>query len=199
MSSNDGHYHNKGQEDASDGKYEPPHGVLDSLFTWRSDEMQRHIEENVAYRAGHAQTEGQTDGAANEYDPPSDPDDRKVYDEAWETSHGETHDSGGCFLTTACVSYAGLPDDCVELETLRAFRDGYVRQRPDGTTVIAEYYRIAPQIVQQILENADREACLRDILHAVRQAVALIARGEMQQAFDVYVSMVQSLRWRVSL
>ena len=27
--------------------------------------------------------------------------------------------SGGCFLTTACCDYKGLPDDCYELETMR--------------------------------------------------------------------------------
>ena len=30
--------------------------------------------------------------------------------------------SGGCFLTTACVTYRGLADDCYELNVLRNFR-----------------------------------------------------------------------------
>lgn len=198
MSAHNEHYHNKGQEDAGDGKYELPHGVLDSLVTWDSATMERHIEENDAYRRGHANTEGQADGAENHYDPPSNPDAREAYDEAWRASHDETHKSG-CFLTTACVAFAGLPDTCAELQTLRAFRDGYVRQLPDGDALISEYYRVAPSIVRQILGSADRDACLREILTAVQRAVALIARGDMPGAFDVYVSLVKGLRLRVPI
>jgi len=198
MSAHNEHYHNKGQEDAGEGKFELPHGVVDSLVTWSPSMMERHIEENDAYRRGHANTEGQSDGAANHYDPPSNPDAREAYDEAWRASHDETHKSS-CFLTTACVAYAGLPDNCVELQTLRAFRDSYVRQLPNGGALIAEYYRVAPRIVRHILGSADRDACLRDILKAVRRAVALIARGDLPGAFDVYVALVQALRQRVPI
>lgn len=32
-------------------------------------------------------------------------------------------ESSGCFLTSACVKYKGLSDDCKELTELRQFRD----------------------------------------------------------------------------
>lgn len=42
---------------------------------------------------------------------------------------GSSSGSGWCFLTTACCKYKGLPDDCAELETLRRFRDNYLKGR----------------------------------------------------------------------
>lgn len=50
--SNTEHYHNKGQEDAARGKYEPPHGMVEDLTTWSSDAMRKMAEENKAYDEG---------------------------------------------------------------------------------------------------------------------------------------------------
>lgn len=55
-----------------------------------------------------------------------------------------------CLLTTACVRARGLGDDCIELQTLRTFRDEYVKGLPGGQEAIREYYEIAPAIVRAI-------------------------------------------------
>ena len=64
-------------------------------------------------------------------------------------------DSGGCYLTSACMSVKGdgFQDNCYELELLRDFRDTYVKENyPED---IAVYYDIAPRIVKNVesLEN----------------------------------------------
>lgn len=51
--SNKEHYHNKGQEDASRGKYEPPHGLLEDLMTWSPSGCRRIAEDNGAYKEGY--------------------------------------------------------------------------------------------------------------------------------------------------
>lgn len=68
-------------------------------------------------------------------------------------------DSGGCYLTSACVYAKGLPDDCYELETLRRFRDEYMMVIPHGPEDIQRYYTIAPFIVKCInsKENSMRQ------------------------------------------
>ena len=58
--------------------------------------------------------------------------------------------SGGCYLTSACVEARGLPDDCMELQTLRDFRDNWLKQQPCGQDEVAEYYATAPRIVDKI-------------------------------------------------
>lgn len=83
--------------------------------------------------------------------------------------------NSGCFVTTAVCDSFGKPDDCEELTTFRKFRDCWLMNQPDGKNLIAEYYSIAPRIVDKIncLPNAAQiyksiwekylEPCLRFI------------------------------------
>jgi len=90
-------------------------------------------------------------------------------------SGGSSSIQMGCFLTTSCCEYKGLPDDCEELRTLRNFRDTYVP--PD---LVEEYYKIAPNIVIKISGNKEAleyvwctvKKCVEDI-HADRKDIAL--------------------------
>lgn len=70
-------WHNAGQEDASDGRFNPP-----GTFT-------HSLEEIAAYYQGYFNTKGQMDGAENHYDPPSldDLGSREAYDEAWQAAY----------------------------------------------------------------------------------------------------------------
>ena len=54
----------------------------------------------------------------------------------------ETRSSSGtgCFLTTACCEYKGLPDDCHELTIMRKFRDEYLKSKQYGKEMIDAYY-----------------------------------------------------------
>lgn len=104
--------------------------------------------------------------------------------------------SGGCFLTSACTEARGLPDNCEELTTLRAFRDGYMKSLPQGQADICEYYHIAPVIVEQIhlLPNA-KEIFDRIYRELVLPCVELI-RAENNEAaylkYKDYVKLLQS-------
>ena len=60
-----------------------------------------------------------------------------------------------CFLTTACTAARGLPDDCAELTTLRAFRDTILKPTDQGETLVSNYYKIAPTIVQRVNERTN--------------------------------------------
>lgn len=95
--------------------------------------------------------------------------------------------SGGCFLTSACTAARGLPDDCHELQTLRSFRDNWLKQQPDGVTLIAHYYEVAPKIVEAIdkLENRLEiwDGVYREL---VVPCVKLIEAGNNQEALATY-------------
>ncbi len=62
----------------------------------------------------------------------------------------------GCFFTTAASHTLGLSDDCWELRTLRAFRDGPLSKTAEGCALTARYYAEAPRLVDGI--NARRDA-----------------------------------------
>ncbi|MGN1025613.1 MAG: CFI-box-CTERM domain-containing protein [Faecousia sp.] len=94
---------------------------------------------------------------------------------------------GGCYLTSACVEAIGLGDDCYELVTLRAFRDSYMRNTPNGPADICEYYRTAPLIVSKIKELANANAIFEKIyLELVRPCIKLIECKKNEDAYMLY-------------
>lgn len=100
----------------------------------------------------------------------------------------------GCFLTTACTQARGLPDDCHELTVLRDFRDSYLRSLPEGIMEIAEYYAVAPNIVQKIYKRADAFSVLdRIYTQLILPCVALIQTGENAKAHRLYREYLESL------
>ncbi len=99
----------------------------------------------------------------------------------------------GCFLSTACTTAMGLPDDCAELCILRRFRDNHIATMPNGLIEIRAYYDLAPQIVAAIDRRADRTDIYRNIYDlVVKPCVRLIEQGVLDDAFNVYKS--QTLR-----
>ena len=98
-----------------------------------------------------------------------------------------------CYLTTACTQARGLPDDCAELETLRAFRDGYLAAQPGGPALIERYYETAPRIVDDIQACADADARLEAIYQVVRGCVDDINASRPHAALSAYAAMVEGL------
>ncbi|MGH8489112.1 MAG: CFI-box-CTERM domain-containing protein [Gammaproteobacteria bacterium] len=108
--------------------------------------------------------------------------DRAQYGRRGDDSGGG--DSGGCFLTTACVEFAGLPDNCHELQTMRRFRDEYLRKLPEADALLADYCRTAPVIVRKIKAQDGMDLVFRHLLTALRQAVHLIDLGRHTDALE---------------
>jgi hypothetical protein len=76
---------------------------------------------------------------------------------------GEDHAYDDCFLTTACVKIMGKPDDCIELTTLRHFRDTHLLTTEEGKKLVDEYYHIAPKIIEQINLTKEQEVIYKNI------------------------------------
>jgi hypothetical protein len=104
--------------------------------------------------------------------------------------------STGCFITTACTEAKGLPDDCYELQTLRAFRDGYMRALPDGQALIAQYYDVAPKIVARIKAQPDAHEILFGLYNRIVESVRLIEAKQYEQALHRYGAIVLELKER---
>jgi hypothetical protein len=115
---------------------------------------------------------------------------------AWTDEHPlyDEHPSDDCFITTACVEANGLSDNCSELNTLRAFRDGFMLGHSEGEKLIAEYYVIAPQILKRIREQPDAQAILVALYRPIQDCVLLINAGENEAALWHYVTMVENLK-----
>ena len=127
---------------------------------------------------GHGRSDGRRSGGVGGYD--TKPRSRKKPD---------------CFITTACAEARGLPDDCEQLRVLRAFRDGYVADLPDGAEVLAEYDEKAPRIVAAIRElpPALAEAVWAWIFEQIEAAVELIGAWRFDSAYRLYAEACMEL------
>ena len=91
----------------------------------------------------------------------------------------------GCYLTTACVEAMGLPDDCRELTVLRNFRDHWLKEQATGPAEIAEYYEIAPRIVERIQRSEERMELLKGIYNEmITPCVDDIQAGNYEMAHE---------------
>lgn len=108
---------------------------------------------------------------------------------------GDSSNNGGCFITTACVEARGVADDCYELNILREFRDNYLKNRANGMKDIAEYYRIAPRIVESI-NNTSAASEIWDAIYRdmISPCVSLVAAHRYEDAYERYKSFVLKLR-----
>jgi hypothetical protein len=110
------------------------------------------------------------------------------YDNTMQQRDGDSGGGGGgCFLTTACIEFAGLPPDCRELAVMRGFRDRYIKSRPDGETILCEYYTTAPALVRAVKSSPERETIFSEALERIRMAVSHIEAGRFLEAFELYV------------
>ncbi len=102
-------------------------------------------------------------------------------------------EDSNCFITTACVRHYDLPDSCYQLQTLRFFRDNYLRNQKGGTELIQQYYLIAPKLVKLLNQHPDRENLFRNIFHQINTACSLIERKENAKAKRLYAKVVSTL------
>ncbi len=197
-------YHNKGESDASDGNYDPPKPILDAYGL--SDERRE-------YDAGYYHTRGQRDAAEGKNDKPhgdfeiladslflgdAAAETKELRNDAYEKGQsGEENKQSSCFLTSSCVEFAGLKDDCEELEVMRGFRDNYVSKLPLGDSLIKEYYATAPDIVQRIRGSPDRDSVFCTMFAEIRAIVGLIKAGENSDAVQRYLEMYQAVKAKV--
>ena len=101
----------------------------------------------------------------------------------------------GCFITTAVCNSSNKIDDCYELQMFRRFRDNWLLKQIDGEKLIAEYYRIAPSIVNEIDKCPDSKIIYNNIWnYYLRKCLTMIENNENEKCKQLYIMMVQSLK-----
>lgn len=188
------YYHDKGEQDASEGKYSPPNGLFNDLTTWSESGMKRMNEENSAYNKGYSHGKGQKDGSKNEYNSQYSND--ESYNSGWNNGNESSNGSSdGCFITTATLLSIGKDDACLELNSFRSFRDNWLAQQPDGKSLISEYYLVAPKIVSAIDSSSNREDIYRKLwVENLEPCLQLIDDHQYTEAKNVYCSVVHNLK-----
>lgn len=90
-----------------------------------------------------------------------------------------------CYLTTACVEYKGLADNCDELETLRELRT-WMLTNSKGKSLVEEYKKRAPMLVKKIKQSPNKELLLEYCYENVLTAVNLVKQNELSAAMNHY-------------
>lgn len=99
-----------------------------------------------------------------------------------------------CFITTAVCDNFGKADDCYELTMFRSFRDNWLANQPEGESLINEYYRIAPNIVNKINQLRNAKEIYQQIWNEYLQPCLLfIENGKYLECESKYVEMVHKL------
>lgn len=109
-------------------------------------------------------------------------------------SDGSGYSSGtGCFLTTVCCEYKGLPDNCEELQTMRKFRDFYLSKTEQGKCLIDFYYTRAPYIVQKINSSPKKDEICQYIYDQIINCIKLQKEEKNEETAMAYGLMMYTV------
>ena len=117
-----------------------------------------------------------------------------VYPDDMACSHYGIRGSEGCFMTSACCDYYGLPDDCRELTMMRKLRDNYMSNTEEGRNRIDDYYRTAPAIVRKINGSSDREKYYEYIYSCITKCASQVESGNNEDAEHTYLKMFENVK-----
>lgn len=99
----------------------------------------------------------------------------------------------GCFITTACIKYYGLKDNCYQLQTLRKFRDSYLQKSVNNRVLVQNYYSIAPQLVYLLEKHKKRKSLFKFIFQDIEKACAAIEKKQFHKAKLIYQNTILRL------
>ena len=110
------------------------------------------------------------------------------------SSTSTTVSSSWCFITTAASCALKKGSDCDELNFLRRFRDEHISVSDEGKALVAEYYNIAPKLIEKIDQEEDASTIYANLwTDYIVPSVKEIQCGNLQAAQDIYVAMVVDL------
>ena len=104
-----------------------------------------------------------------------------------------------CYIATACTSNKGLPKNCLELTTLRNFRDNYLNSVEGGKELIKNYYSTAPKIVQCINQDSSKDRLYDEIFEKIKRTVKYIQNNQFVEAIETSTKMVNYLENRFQI
>jgi hypothetical protein len=150
---------------------------LGGIITGNDDMYKTTISDGDQKAEGHGSTpEASQESASDQWD------------------SGDTTSTSPCYLTTACVKSMGLPDNCLELMTLRDFRDNVLMTNSAGRKAVKEYYKMAPEIVQAIESQENAQKIWNSVYNDIKIAVSLVRSRNPNEAFKHYQEMTLNLK-----
>ena len=100
----------------------------------------------------------------------------------------------GCYLTTAMCDILNLDDHSRTLDTLRDFRDSYMKNNDDCIPLLEDYDRVGPILSEKLLtdKNKSRTAHIM-LIEYITPAIKSIDNKDYDNAIEIYKDMTLSL------
>lgn len=114
----------------------------------------------------------------------------------------ESSSGGLCFITTATCVALNKQDNCEELLAFKHYRDTTLINESNGPSIIREYYRIAPRIVEAIEQEVNSVDVYKKIWEKfIIVGYRYLLQDNMDKAKQTYINMVVYLckRYNVEL
>ena len=114
--------------------------------------------------------------------------------------NSKSHQSSGCYLTTAMCNILGYPDNNYYLETLRTFRDKVLQQDFKYIPLLISYDTIGPQIAYELEKDENKIEIATNLFNKfITTSVTAIENNKVNDAVNIYVAMTQSLAERYNI
>jgi hypothetical protein len=111
----------------------------------------------------------------------------------------EISEGGNCFLTTACVEFFHLKDNCYQLNTLRKFRDTILQKTESGKQLIILYYSVAPNIVTNLKKDKEKNILFELVMKEINNACIAFKIKNYKRVILIYKRVVIMLANRYGI
>lgn len=99
-----------------------------------------------------------------------------------------------CYITTCVCDILGRDDHCYELDTLRDFRDNYMKKQVDCYSMLREYNVVGPEIVKNLSNDFEKDSIAYFLkLLYIDKAIEQINEKDYEGAVDTYIAMTNVL------
>jgi len=101
----------------------------------------------------------------------------------------------GCFVTTTICDLLGKNDNCIELNTLRQFRDNILMKNEKFKRLVESYYSISDEIVYILLNKTDNKNYAKNLMNTyVYEIIDYINSSKVDEAIELYVKMLKQIK-----
>ena len=105
--------------------------------------------------------------------------------------------SSGCYITTAVCDILGYNDNCEELETLRSFRENWMKSEENKERclpILEDYKIVGREISNKLFFDPDKEKKAGIILDLyIKPAITNINEEKYEEALEIYETMTFNL------
>lgn len=114
--------------------------------------------------------------------------------------NSRSHQSSGCYLTTAMCNILGYQDDNYYLNTLRTFRDKTLKKNHKYIHLLLMYDAFGPLIATNLKNDPYNKDIATSLFNGyITKAVTAVENEKIEEAVNIYIAMTYTLSERYNI